>query len=269
MAKRIKPFILRRTKKQVALELPEKTEIIQKIEMKANQRDLYEAIRLRAQKQVMQQIEEKGLARSQIVVLDALLKLRQVCCDPRLVKVEKAKRVEESAKLECLLEMLDQMIEENRKVLVFSQFTSMLELIAEALTAKKITYTVLTGDVKDRETPVKVFQEGSVPVMLISLKAGGVGLNLTEADTVILYDPWWNPAVESQATDRAHRIGQKKAVFVYKLVVSGSLEEKIIELQERKKGLTSALLDANANIGSQITLQDLEDIFKPLPQQNA
>lgn len=267
LAKRIKPFILRRTKKQVALELPEKTEIIQKIELKSKQRDLYEAIRLRAQRQVMKEIEKKGLAGSQIIVLDALLKLRQVCCDPRLVKLEKeADRIQESAKLECLLEMLEQMISEQRKILIFSQFTSMLALISKELIDRKIAYTILTGEIKDRDTPVKEFQKGTIPVMLISLKAGGVGLNLTAADTVIHYDPWWNPAVEDQATDRAHRIGQKNAIFVYKLVISGSLEEKILELQARKKGLISSMLDENANLGQKLSMADLEDIFKPLPQ---
>lgn len=265
LAKRIKPFILRRTKQQVALELPDKTEIIQKIELNTKQRDLYEAIRMRAQNKVMNEIQKKGLGGSQIIVLDALLKLRQVCCDPRLVAMENKENIDESAKLEFLMEMLTQMMEEKRKVLIFSQFTSMLALIAEALNENKISYTILTGDTKDRNTPVLEFQNGPTPIMLVSLKAGGVRLNLTAADTVIHYDPWWNPAVENQATDRAHRIGQKKAVFVYKLVVTGSLEEKIIEMQERKKGLISSLLDANANIGSNLTMEDLEDIFKPLP----
>ena len=265
LAKRIKPFILRRTKQQVAPELPDKTEIIQKIEFKQSQRDLYEAIRLRAQEKVMREIQQKGFARSQIAVLDALLKLRQVCCDPRLVKIENAQQVEESAKLECLLDMITQMLEENRKILIFSQFTSMLAIIANVLNEKQIGFTLLTGETKDRETPVKDFQSGKFSLMLISLKAGGVGLNLTAADTVIHYDPWWNPAAENQATDRAHRIGQTKAVFVYKLVVSGSVEEKIIALQERKKGLVAALMDTNANMGAPLTMEDLENIFQPLP----
>lgn len=265
LAKRIKPFILRRTKQQVVLELPEKTEIIQKIELKDKQRDLYEAIRLRAQNKVMKEIEKKGLAASQIIVLDALLKLRQVCCDPRLLKTDDVK-VNESAKLEWLMEVVPQMIGENRKILLFSQFTSMLALIAEALNEEKIPYTILTGETKDRSTPVNDFQAGKVPVMLISLKAGGVGLNLTAADTVIHYDPWWNPSVENQATDRAHRIGQKNAVFVYKLVITGSLEEKILDLQERKKGLIAAMLNNDAVIGKQFSMDDLNDIFKPLPQ---
>ncbi|MBA3602470.1 MAG: DEAD/DEAH box helicase [Parachlamydiaceae bacterium] len=263
--KRIKPFILRRTKQQVALDLPEKTEIIQRIEFKSKQRDLYEAIRIKAQAQLMRQINEKGLGGSQIAILDALLKLRQVCCDSRLVKFDGKESVMESAKLDCLKEMLSQMLEEGRKILIFSQFTSMLSLIEEELVKEKISYTILTGNTKDRATPVKKFQDGDVDVMLISLKAGGVGLNLTAADTVIHYDPWWNPAVESQATDRAHRMGQKKAVFVYKLVVNGSIEEKILVLQERKKNMVSSLLDSSDTTNAQITLDDLEMIFQPLP----
>ncbi|MBA3723158.1 MAG: DEAD/DEAH box helicase [Parachlamydiaceae bacterium] len=265
LTKRIKPFILRRTKQQVALELPEKTEIVRKIELKSKQRDFYEAIRLRAQNKVMTEIQKKGLNASQIVVLDALLKLRQVCCDPRLVKMEGKESINESAKLEFLIEMLNQMVEEKRKILIFSQFTSMLELISIALNENNIPYTILTGETKDRNAPVVEFQTGPIQVMLISLKAGGVGLNLTAADTVIHYDPWWNPAVENQATDRAHRIGQKNAVFVYKLIVSGSLEEKIMEMQERKKGLMAALLDGNAKLDAKLSMEDLQDIFKPLP----
>ncbi|MBA2727536.1 MAG: DEAD/DEAH box helicase [Parachlamydiaceae bacterium] len=268
LTKRIKPFILRRIKQQVALELPDKTEIIRKIELREKQRDLYEAIRIKAQEQLMREINKKGLGRSQIAVLDALLKLRQVCCDPRLVKIEKGISIEESAKLECLMEMLETMVEEGRKILVFSQFTSMLALISDDLAEKNIPYTILTGDTKDRATPVQKFQAGEVPIMLISLKAGGVGLNLTAADTVIHYDPWWNPAVESQATDRAHRIGQKNAVFVYKLVVSGSLEEKILDLQERKKNLIFSVLDANGKSSAPLSMEDLESIFQPLPSIN-
>ena len=265
LSKRIRPFILRRTKQQVALDLPEKFEIIQRIELKEKQRDLYEAIRIKAQNNLMEQIQEHGIRKSQIAILDALLKLRQVCCDPRLVKLNEVMQVEQSAKLEFLMEALTQMLEEGRKILLFSQFTSMLALIEQELREKGIDYTILTGDTKDRATPVQTFQDGKVSVMLISLKAGGVGLNLTAADTVIHYDPWWNPAAENQATDRAHRMGQKNNVFVYKLVISGSLEEKILLLQDRKKGLISSILDSSDPSKAEITLEDLEMIFQPLP----
>ena len=170
-------------------------------------------------------------------MLDALLKLRQVCCDPRLVKTPAAAKVKESAKLELLTSLLPELIAEGRRVLLFSQFTSMLALIEAELDARRIDYVKLTGETRDRKTPVERFQRGAVPLFLISLKAGGTGLNLTAADTVIHYDPWWNPAVEQQATDRAHRIGQDKPVFVYRLLAAGTVEERMRALQQRKTDL--------------------------------
>jgi SNF2 family DNA or RNA helicase len=209
--KRVRPFMLRRTKAEVATELPPKTEIFDVVEMEQAQRAIYDGIRLAMHSRVRAAIADKGLARSGIIILDALLKMRQACCDPRLLKlkaVEKAKAG--SAKLDRLAEMLPIMISEGRRILLFSQFTEMLGLIEQRLWDEKIEYVMLTGDTRDRKTPVKNFQAGKVPVFLISLKAGGVGLNLTAADTVIHYDPWWNPAAEDQATDRAHRPGQER-----------------------------------------------------------
>ncbi|MGZ3185028.1 MAG: DEAD/DEAH box helicase, partial [Telluria sp.] len=192
--RRIKPFLLRRTKDNVAKELPPKTEMVRRIEISGAQRDLYETVRLAMDKKVRDEIDKKGVARSQIVILEALLKLRQVCCDPRLVKALPAKKqANASAKLVDLMQMLDDLLAEKRKILVFSQFTSMLELIQEELDARRIPYALLTGETKDRSAQVAAFQQGAVPIFLISLKAGGVGLNLTAADTVIHYDPWWNP----------------------------------------------------------------------------
>ena len=166
-----------------------------------------------------------------------------------------------SAKLERLMEMLPELIEEGRRVLLFSQFTSMLALIEEALQAAGIGYTLLTGDTRDRETPIRRFQSGEVPLFLISLKAGGLGLNLTAADTVIHYDPWWNPAVEDQATDRAHRIGQDKPVFVHKLVMLCSIEEKIEVLKSRKRDLAAGLFNPDAGSTLDLTEPDIEDLF--------
>jgi SNF2 family DNA or RNA helicase len=217
------------------------------------------------QEKVRVAVTAKGLARSYIVVLEALLKLRQVCCDPRLVKIRQAARIKESAKLELLLDMLPELIEEGRRILLFSQFTGMLDLIAIALDAAKIQYVVLTGETTDRHTPVRRFQHGEVPLFLISLKAGGVGLNLTAADTVIHYDPWWNPAVENQATDRAHRLGQDKAVFVYKLITAGSVEEKIVAMQEQKAVLADAILSEDAAGAVKFSADDLEALFEPIP----
>jgi SNF2 family DNA or RNA helicase len=252
----IKPFILHRTKSEVVNDLPAKSEITQTIELTAKQRDLYESIRLAMNKKVREAIDKKGIERCQIVILDALLKLRQVCCDPRLVKLDAAKSVEKSAKLELLKEMVSEMVEEGRRILIFSQFTSMLKLIEEELTDSVIDYVKLTGSTKDRITPIKMFQDKQVPVFLISLKAGGTGINLTAADTVIHYDPWWNPAVEAQATDRAHRIGQTNPVFVYKLITQGTVEEKIIAMQDKKKSLIDALLAGKAS-NAKITRDDL------------
>ena len=261
---RLKPFLLRRTKSLVAADLPPKTEILRPLELAGPQRDLYETVRVAMHEKVRREVAEKGLARSHIVVLEALLKLRQVCCDPRLVKLTAARQVSASAKLEHLMEMLPPLIEEGRQILLFSQFTSMLDLIKPAVAEAGIDFVELRGDTKDRASPVARFQKGSVPLFLISLKAGGTGLNLTAADTVIHYDPWWNPAVEDQATDRAHRIGQDKPVFVYKLVAQGTVEERMLELQQRKKALAAGIYDAAGATGAGLEAGDIERLFEPL-----
>jgi SNF2 family DNA or RNA helicase len=210
---------------------------------------------------VREQIAARSLAQSRIVVLDALLKLRQACCDPRLVKVPSARLIETSSKLEDLLEMLGEMIPEGRRILVFSQFTSMLDLIGPRLTAAGIPFVELRGDTRDRARPVDRFEAGEVPVFLISLKAGGRGLNLTSADTVIHYDPWWNPAVEDQASDRAHRIGQTKSVFVFKLVAVDTVEERILELQQQKAALANIAFMDESEIGM-LRFDDIDYLFR-------
>jgi SNF2 family DNA or RNA helicase len=262
--RRIRPFLLRRTKDNVAKELPEKTEMVRKVELTGAQRDLYETVRLAMDKKVREEIDRKGVARSQIVILEALLKLRQVCCDPRLVKSLPARKQPVSAKLTDLMQMVDDLLDEGRKILVFSQFTSMLGLIEEELDARHIPYAILTGETRDRSAQVAAFQQGAVPIFLISLKAGGVGLNLTAADTVIHYDPWWNPAAENQATDRAWRIGQDKPVFVYKLIAKGTLEEKIQLLQQKKSELAQSILAEGESQKMALTQEDLQAIFAPL-----
>lgn len=264
LARRVRPFLLRRTKTAVVAELPPKTEILRGVELDGKQRDLYESIRLAMHERVRREVENKGLGRSSIVILDSLLKLRQVCCDPRLVKLDSARGVRESAKLELLMTLLPEMLEEGRRILLFSQFTSMLELIGQALRGEGLEYVKLTGASRDRALPVERFQRGEVPLFLISLKAGGVGLNLTAADTVIHYDPWWNPAVERQATDRAHRIGQNKPVFVYKLFAEGTVEERIQALQARKQALADGLYNAGGPDGPQWSGEDLDYLFEPL-----
>ncbi|MCB1677189.1 MAG: hypothetical protein KDI16_00725 [Halioglobus sp.] len=262
--RRIRPFLLRRTKQAVAAELPDKTEIVQQVVLQGAQRELYETVRLAMHSRVREEIARQGLARSQIVVLDALLKLRQVCCDPRLLDSGNARAVGSSAKLDMLLQMLPELVEEGRRILLFSQFTTMLGLIEAAVRRAGVDYVKLTGRTRDRQTPVQRFQRGDVPLFLISLKAGGVGLNLTAADTVIHYDPWWNPAVERQATDRAHRIGQRQRVFVYKLICADTVEEKIQLMQQRKQALAEGLYDEGGNREVQWRDEDLEAVFGPL-----
>lgn len=262
---RVKPYLLRRTKEEVVLELPPKTEVIHNIVIEEAQRDLYESIRLAMEAKVQKAIQAKGFASSQIIILDALLKLRQVCCDPRLLKLEQAKKVQTSAKLNFLMDMLVELLNESRKILIFSSFTSMLTLIEEALQQQNMQYVKLTGSTIDRKTPIQQFQNSEVPIFLISLKAGGTGLNLTAADTVIHYDPWWNPAAEAQATDRAHRIGQTKPVFVYKLVTTGTVEEKILKMQDKKRALMESLFDETQGTkAGKISAADLQFLFKPL-----
>lgn len=275
LAERVRPFLLRRTKEQVLKDLPPRTEMVRWVELEGGQRDLYESLRVVFDKKLRQVLTEQGIGRSQIMILDALLKLRQVCCDPRLVNLPAAEAMVKkggasSAKLIALMDMLEDLLDEGRKVLLFSQFTSMLALIEKELEARACKYVKLTGQTRDRETPIREFQEGNASLFLISLKAGGTGLNLTAADTVIHYDPWWNPAVEEQATARAHRIGQDKPVFVYKLMTQGTVEEKILALQDRKRGLADQLMRKPAagvvdeGGGHLITAEDLDVLFQPL-----
>jgi len=264
LAQRIRPFILRRTKEEVATDLPAKTVITKTFELEGAQRDLYETVRLASTKKIHDEIAGKGFRKSQIIILDALLKLRQVCCDPRLVKLAAARKVTESAKLELLMSMLSELHAEGRKVLLFSQFTSMLDLIAAELQTLKISFVELRGDTTDRKTPVDSFQNGDASVFLLSLKAGGTGLNLTAADTVIHYDPWWNPAVEAQATDRAHRIGQDKNVFVYKLIAAGSIEERMLALQAEKESLAKSIYSDSGNAKFSFSESDLSLLLRPI-----
>ena len=267
LSRRLKPFMLRRTKAEVAPELPPKTEIMCKVRLEGGQRDLYETVRSLMHERVRDEIAKKGIAKSHIIVLDALLKLRQICCDPRLLKMPQARKVKGSAKLERLMEMIPELVGEGRRILLFSQFTSMLELIEAELDQLKIPFVKLTGDTVDRALPVREFQTGKVPLFLLSLKAGGTGLNLTAADTVIHYDPWWNPAVERQATDRAYRIGQDKPVFVYKMIVEEGIEEAIEQLKARKAALADALFAGGSKTPLDLSEADISALFAPLTRR--
>lgn len=272
LSQRVRPFILRRRKQDVATELPPRTEVIQRVQLQGKQRELYEAVRTTADKQVRRALERQSFEGAQITILDALLKLRQVCCDPRLVKgTAKTAQTMERAKLELLADMLPALVDEGRRVLVFSQFTEMLGLAAELLDTLALPYLTLTGQTPPRQrgAVVRQFQaqdETSAPILLVSLKAGGLGLNLTAADTVIHLDPWWNPAVEEQATARAHRIGQDQPVFVYKLVVEGSIEERMLELQARKAALAQGVLGHDAEGAVKFSEADLRALLAPLSE---
>jgi superfamily II DNA or RNA helicase len=266
LRQRIAPYLLRRTKEEVAKNLPPKTEILHPIELSGAQRDLYESLRVSAHAEVRQAIADRGLSASSIAILDALMKLRQCCCDPRLLPGDRGQDIPESAKWEYFLSLLDDNLAAGRRVLVFSQFTRMLARMAQAFRERQLGFVELTGSTANRQAPIDAFERGEVNVFLISLKAGGAGINLTSADTVIHYDPWWNPAAQAQATDRAHRIGQRKPVFVHKLIVAGSVEEEMMRLQRRKQLLADGLLGAPAPGASTLSEEDLRRLFAPLQQ---
>ncbi|MCC5806620.1 MAG: DEAD/DEAH box helicase [Opitutales bacterium] len=246
LAHRIAPFVLRRRKDDVASELPPKTEVEHILPLSDLQARAYEALRAQLNRDIRTLLERRGVAQSTVFVLDALLRLRLLCCDPRLRGEGEGKAAAtDSAKLVRLLELLAELVAEGRRVLVFSQFTKMLDLIEAEIAARGWSFLRLTGETPpaERSGLVNAFNEGDAPVMLLSLKAGGTGLNLTGADTVVHYDPWWNPAVEAQATDRVHRIGQDKPVFVHRLIAEGTVEEKIRALHARKQGLVDAIIE--------------------------
>ena len=263
LRERVAPYILRRMKEDVAPELPPKTEIVRPVALTGLQRELYESIRMSAHADVRSIIRKKGLAGSAIAILDALMKLRQVCCDPRLVTVPSARRVKESAKYALFFDLLSTQREQGRRILVFSQFTSMLALLSQGLEERGVAHSVLTGATANRQRAVDEFQEGRTEVFLISLKAGGTGLNLTRADTVVHYDPWWNPAAQAQATDRAYRIGQTRPVFVYNLITAGSVEERMLALQQRKRHLADTIL-GQGGPSSSFDEGELDELFAPL-----
>ncbi len=266
LRERVRPYILRRTKDTVAKDLPPKTEIVRAIELGGAQRELYESIRVAAHADVRAHIKSRGIGASQIAILDALLKLRQVCCDPRLVSGDAAKAVTVSAKYELCIDLIVQQLAAGRRILLFSQFARMLGLLSEGLLGRGIGHVTLTGSTADRQKPIDAFEQGKADVFLISLKAGGTGLNLTSADTVIHYDPWWNPTAQAQATDRAYRIGQKKPVFVHSLIAAGSVEERMLGLQQHKRRLADAILAQGGTAGATLSERDVEDLLSPLPE---
>lgn len=264
LAKRVAPLMLRRTKNEVAKELPSKTEMVTLVELEESQADLYETIRVSMMEQVTKAMTEETQNRNNFLIGNALLKLRQVCCHSSLIKLESAQKINSSAKINWLRSRLPSMVQQGRRILLFSSFTSMLDILAEEMVELKIPFLMLTGKSKHRGKMVELYQNSDVPVFLISLKAGGVGLNLTAADTVIHYDPWWNPAAEQQANDRAYRIGQDKPVFVYKLITKGTVEEKIQQMQQQKSKLAQGLYDQDSLDTLNLTGEDWQALFQPI-----
>lgn len=261
---RVKPFILRRTKNEVAKDLPPKVENIYYSALLEDQMELYAALAKKLKEQVLQDVDEKGIGQSQISILDALLKLRQICCHPRLLKLDMPglNTNLSSGKFEAFKDLVTSIIDDGHKVLVFSQFVQMLHIIRNWLHMVEIPFCYLDGTSKDRFEQVDRFNNSpEIPIFLISLKAGGTGLNLTSADYVIHYDPWWNPAVEDQATDRTHRIGQTRQVFSYKMICENTVEEKILKLQESKKGIADSIIPGQSAWKS-LTRSDLEMLFE-------
>ncbi len=256
----IRPFVLRRTKEQVLTELPKKTEQTLYCDLSPKQKKLYAELRDHYRKSLTAKVKEVGIKRSKIHVLEALLRLRQAACDPRLID---PKQTVVGAKLELLVEQLSDVVDEGHKVLVFSQFTSLLALVKKEIEAKGWEYEYLDGKTTKRADHVKRFQEDpKCSLFLISLKAGGLGLNLTAAEYVYILDPWWNPAVEAQAIDRAHRIGQQKPVIAYRMIARGTVEDKIVQLQQSKRQLADAIITADQSLLQQLSLDDLQVLFE-------
>lgn len=256
----IKPFILRRHKSQVATELPEKIENVQYCTMHAAQEELYEETKSYFRNKILEQIDEKGSPKSQLILLQGLTKLRQIANHPRMVKPDYEGS---SGKLEDVLYRLETAVSEKHKILVFSQFVKHLAILREQLQKLNLSYTYLDGSTKDRRSQVDLFQqEKNIQIFLISLKAGGLGLNLTAADYVFILDPWWNPAIEAQAVDRAHRIGQEQKVFTYKFITKNTVEEKILALQKNKKRLADELITTEESFVKALTKDDIISLLE-------
>jgi SNF2 family DNA or RNA helicase len=262
LKRRIRPFILRRLKDEVAKDLPPRTDTVVSVDLSAGQQALYREMLVTARERVESFLDAVGFKKARIGILTELLRLRQVCCDPRLLKLPPGTRLPPSAKLEAFLEMVRDLVGEGHRALVFSQFTEMLGLLKRVAEEEGLSYEYLDGETPNRQEKIDRFNaKDGPPLFFISLKAGGAGLNLTGADYVIHYDPWWNPAAEQQATDRAHRIGQEKPVFSYKLIAKGTVEEKMLRMQEAKKNLAAGLLASDEGLGKVLTEKDIRELF--------
>jgi len=262
LARRLRPFMLRRLKAEVASDLPAKLEQVSFCELTPDQRSVYQQVIEASRKEVLEAVGAQGVAKSRMVVLTALLRLRQVCCDLRLLKLDNVNPANASGKLDMFGELLEEVIDGGHRLMVFSQFVGMLTLLKEKLAAEGIEFCYLDGSTTNRAGVVERFQtNAAIPVFLISLKAGGVGLNLTGADTVVHFDPWWNPAVEDQATDRAHRIGQTKVVTSYKLITRDTVEEKILLLQNRKREIIQATIGGEEEFAAALNWEEIQELL--------
>ena len=245
LKRRVGPFLLRRTKTEVRPDLPERIEQVTYCDLSKEQRSIYQQVMESGRAKLLEIAGQKQASgKARMMVLSSILRMRQICCDARLLDIEKDKLKEPSSKLDLFTELLDEALDGGHRILVFSQFVKMLSILRETLEAREVDYCYLDGGTTQRGKVVQRFQNSQIPVFLISLKAGGTGLNLTGADTVVHFDPWWNPAIEAQATARAHRIGQTQTVTSYKLVARDTIEEKILALQQRKQTQLSAMLES-------------------------
>lgn len=262
LKQKLMPFILRRTKDQVLKELPPKTETLHYCELTEKQKVLYKEVAEYSKSEIFKNIDSKGVEKSYFSILTALLRLRQICCHPNLTNKDIPTTIEESGKLQELFPLLEQIIEEGHRILLFSQFVEMLQIIQQGINQNKWESVYLDGSTKNRQSVIDEFQENSdIKIFLLSLKAGGVGINLTAADYVIHFDPWWNPAVENQATDRAHRIGQLNPVFVYRMITRDTIEEKIHNMQQKKKELADSVITDETSWLKRLSLSDIENLF--------
>jgi SNF2 family DNA or RNA helicase len=262
LKRKLHPFLLRRLKKTVARELPAKIEKVAHCELTGDQKAVYTAILQAARRNITNLVASKGFNKARMEVLTTLLKLRQACCHLELVGMQDLEAKQPSAKLDLFMELVDEAVDGGHRILVFSQFVSMLKILRRELEARGYTYCYLDGSTKNRMEVVHEFNSNrTIPLFLISLKAGGTGLNLTGADMVIHFDPWWNPAVEAQATDRAYRIGQKNTVYSMKLITLGTVEEKVIALQQRKRDVINATVETDEEVISSLTWEDMQELL--------
>jgi superfamily II DNA or RNA helicase len=262
LRRKLHPFLLRRLKKHVAKDLPPKIERIAPCKLTQDQHKVYVQLLEESKRRISDMVEKEGFNKSRMEILKTLLRLRQTCCHIDLLKLEGVNSKHPSAKMELFFELLDEALDSKHRVLVFSQFTSMLSILQKEMADRDLKYCYLDGSTKDRQDVVKKFnKDHSIPVFLMSLKAGGTGLNLTGADMVIHFDPWWNPAVEAQATDRAHRIGQKRTVYSVKLVTKGTVEEKVVDMQKRKQDIIDATLTTDEQVMQKLTWEDVQELL--------